>query len=33
MAVAYVQEFPAGDNSTTNYDFLAAKIGRVRSTA
>ena len=27
MAIAYIQEFPAGDGSTTNYDFLAEKIG------
>jgi hypothetical protein len=27
MAVAYIQEFPAGDHSTTNYDYIAEKIG------
>lgn len=27
MAVAWVQEFSIGDRSTTNYDFMAAKIG------
>ena len=27
MAVAYVQEFPIVDRSTTNYDFIADKIG------
>jgi hypothetical protein len=27
MAVAYIQEFPAGDHSTTNYDFIAEKVG------
>jgi hypothetical protein len=27
MAVAYIQEFPIGDRSTTNYDFVAEKIG------
>ena len=27
MAVAYVQEFPIVDRSTTNYDFVADKIG------
>ena len=27
MAVAYIQEFPIGDRSTTNYDFVADKIG------
>ena len=27
MAVAYVQEFPIVDRSTTNYDFVAGKIG------
>jgi hypothetical protein len=27
MAVAYVQEFAIGDRSTTNYDFVADKIG------
>ena len=27
MAVAYIQEFPAGDRSTTNYDYVAAKVG------
>ncbi len=27
MAVAYVQEFPFVDRSTTNYDFVADKIG------
>ncbi len=27
MAVAYVQEFPIADRSTTNYDFVADKIG------
>jgi len=27
MAVAYVQEFPTGDRSTANYDFVAEKIG------
>jgi hypothetical protein len=27
MAVAYVQEFPIGDRTTKNYDFVADKIG------
>jgi len=27
MAVAYIQEFPAGDRSTNNYDFIAEKVG------
>ena len=27
MAVVYVQEFPITDRSTTNYDFVADKIG------
>jgi hypothetical protein len=27
MAVAYIQEFPIVDRSTTNYDFVAGKIG------
>jgi hypothetical protein len=27
MAVAYVQEFPIEKRSTTNYDFVAEKIG------
>jgi len=27
MAVAYIQEFPAGDHSTTNYDYVSEKIG------
>ncbi len=27
MAVAYIQEFPVADRSTTNYDFMADKIG------
>jgi len=27
MAVVYVQEFPIGDRSTKNYDFVAEKIG------
>jgi hypothetical protein len=27
MAVAYIQEFAIGDRSTTNYDFVADKIG------
>ena len=27
MAVAYVQEFPIRDRSTTNYDFVAEKVG------
>lgn len=27
MAVAYIQEFPIGDRSTSNYDFIAEKIG------
>jgi hypothetical protein len=27
MAVIYVQEFPIGDRSTTNYDFVAEQIG------
>jgi len=27
MAVAYIQEFPIGDRSTQNYDFVAEKIG------
>ena len=27
MAVAYIQEFPAGDHSTTNYDSIAEKVG------
>jgi hypothetical protein len=27
MAVIYVQEFPIADRSTTNYDFVADKVG------
>jgi hypothetical protein len=27
MAVAYVQEFPTGDRSTRNYDYIAGQIG------
>jgi hypothetical protein len=27
MAVAYIQEFAIADRSTTNYDFVADKIG------
>ena len=27
MAVVYIQEFPIGDRSTRNYDFVAGKIG------
>ena len=27
MPVAYIQEFPAGDHSTTNYDYVADKVG------
>jgi hypothetical protein len=27
MAVAYIQEFPAGDHSTTNYDYITEKVG------
>jgi hypothetical protein len=27
MAVVYIQEFPIGDRSTQNYDFVAGKIG------
>ena len=27
MAVAYIQEFPDGDRSTTNYDYVAEKLG------
>ena len=27
MAVAYVQEFPIGERSTENYDFIADTIG------
>ena len=27
MAVVYIQEFPIADRSTTNYDFVAEKIG------
>jgi hypothetical protein len=27
MAVAYIQEFPIGDRSTQNYDFVAEKVG------
>jgi hypothetical protein len=27
MAVAYIQEFPIADRSTTNYDFVAEKVG------
>ena len=27
MAVVYIQEFPIADRSTTNYDFVADKIG------
>ena len=27
MPVAYIQEFPIQDRSTTNYDFVADKIG------
>jgi hypothetical protein len=28
VAVAYVQEFPIGDRTTTNYDFMAEKVGQ-----
>jgi hypothetical protein len=27
VAVAYIQEFPIGDRSTTNYDHVAEQIG------
>jgi hypothetical protein len=27
VAVAYIQEFPIGDRSTQNYDFVAEKVG------
>jgi hypothetical protein len=27
MAVVYVQEFPIGDRSTTNYDWVADQVG------
>ena len=27
MAVVYIQEFPIGDRSTQNYDFVADKVG------
>ena len=27
VAVAYIQEFPIGDRTTSNYDFVADKIG------
>jgi hypothetical protein len=27
MAVVYIQEFPITDRSTTNYDFVAGKVG------
>ena len=27
MAVVYIQEFPIGDRTTTNYDWVADKIG------
>ena len=27
MAVAYIQEFPIGDRSTVNYDFVAERVG------
>ena len=27
MAVAYVQEFPIADRSTTNYDWVAEQVG------
>ena len=27
MAVVYIQEFPIGDRSTTNYDFVADQVG------
>jgi hypothetical protein len=27
VAVVYIQEFPIGDRSTQNYDFVAEKIG------
>jgi hypothetical protein len=27
VAVVYIQEFPIGDRSTTNYDYVAEKIG------
>ena len=27
MAVVYIQEFPIADRTTTNYDFVADKIG------
>ena len=29
MAVAFIQEFPAGARSTTNYDFIREKVGDV----
>ena len=28
MAVAYIQEFPIGDRSTRNYDFVAENVGQ-----
>jgi hypothetical protein len=28
MAVAFVQEFAIGDRSTTNYDWMAGKLGQ-----
>ena len=27
MAVIYVQEFPIGDRTTTNYDWVADQVG------
>ena len=27
MAVVYVQEFPIGDRTTTNYDYVADQVG------
>jgi hypothetical protein len=27
VAVVYIQEFPIGDRTTTNYDFVADRIG------
>ena len=27
MAVVYIQEFPIGDRTTKNYDFVAEKVG------
>ncbi len=29
MAVAYIMEFPIGDRSTENYEFLKEKLGDV----